>query len=189
MPLSHNTKVFAISDCKIAKLTADPAGGAATYAASLDVPGIKELLLTGDVKSSELRGDNAQLDVVTVPGGLKVAVKHAKISLDVLAVLLGGTVTDTGVTPAQKASYVEALGNTMGYFRIEGLTPSNGADSTGGDVHITLHKCILSGYPDLGFAEEDYRIVSFEASAVYTNATGNKRMTIDLNETAVAAVA
>jgi hypothetical protein len=187
MPLSHVSKIFAVSDCKIAKLTADPAGGSATYATAIDVPGIKEMTLSGSVESKELRGDNVQLDVTTVPGGLTVAVSHAKLSLDVLAVLLGGTVTDSGTTPAMKAAYVEALGNTMNYFRVEGLTPSNGADSIGGDLHFTLHKCILSSYPDLGFAEEDYRIVSFEASAVYLNATGNKRMTIDINETAVAA--
>lgn len=184
MPLAHSSKVYAVSDCKISKMTADAAGGSATYATAVDVPGIKSLEIGGDINSSELRGDNARLDQVSTLGGVTVSVSHAKVSLDVLAVLLGSTAADSGTTPNMKSTLTLAQADTPQYFKIEGATPSNGSDFVGGDVHFVLYKCIITSFPELGLAEEDYRIVSFDAVAVPQLATGNKIMDVVFNETA-----
>lgn len=185
MPLARTSKVYAVTDCKIYKLTADPAGGAATYAAAVDVPGIKSMEIGGDINSSELRGDNALLDQISTIGSVNVSVQHAKVSLDVLNILLGGTVLDAGVTPNQTTTFSLTSASTPQYFKIEGKTPANGSDFTGGDVHFVLHKCIVSSFPDLGMAEEDYRTVSFEAIALPRLADG-KQLDAVFNETAVA---
>jgi hypothetical protein len=58
-------------------------------------------------------------------------------------------------------------------------------DIVGGDMHVVLHKLSLSAFPDLGFAEEDYRIASFTADADPLIAN-NKWISIVLNETAAA---
>jgi hypothetical protein len=176
--------LFAVSDCKISKLTADPAGGTATYATAVDVPGIKTMSIGGDVNTVELRGDNQSLDQNSVLGSLTVSVEHAKISLDVLDVLLGTTTTDSGTTPNMIATTVLLGTNTMNYFKIEGKTPTAGADTVTGDLHFVLHKCILSSFPDLGLAEEDYQTVSFEAVAIPLLANA-KSLSIVANETAV----
>lgn len=188
MPISHFSKEFAIEDAKIAKLTADPSGGAATYATIIDVPGIKEVTLSGTVESKELRGDNALLDARSVFKSLSISVKHAKVSLDVLPVLLGGTTTDSGTTPNQKVTY-DLLGtDTPNYFKFEAKTPTDGGDVIGGDVHIVVHKCVVSGLPDIGFAEEDYRTVGFDAVCSPLLATSRKWLTVIFNETAAAIV-
>src|SRR4051794_12596563 len=105
MAITHKTKWFAVVDAKISPMTADPEGGAATYGASVDVPGIKSVGLTWQITSKELRGDNKRLDVDVSITGIRLQFAHAKLSLDALAILLGGSVIDSGLTPAQKARY------------------------------------------------------------------------------------
>lgn len=183
MPLSHVSKVYAVTDAKIYKVTADPAGGTTTYGAAIDVPGIKEVNIGGDVNTVELRGDNTLLDQNSTLASISVSVSHAKISLDALNVMLGGTNTDTGVTPNQIATFLLKNTDTMSYWKLSAKTPTAGADSVTGDIHFTLHKCILSSFPDLGHAEEDYRIVSFDAVAMPLLSNGNW-LTIAANETA-----
>lgn len=183
--LSHTTKLFSIVDCKITALTSDPIGGTAAYAAtSVDLPGIRSLAISGNMQTKSLRGDNTLLDTETYIDGVTAAAEHAKLSLDALAVMLSGAVTDTGTTPAQKA--VWSLTNTSVplYFKVEGVTPPNGSDLIGGDVHVVLHKCILSKFPEMGMQGDDYRIPKFEVSAVPLASSG-KWMDIVFNETAI----
>jgi hypothetical protein len=187
MPISRVTKLYSVQDCKISPLTADPAGGTATYGTSIDVPGIQEMAISGDVEVKQLRGDNVKLATNTALTNIQVAVTHAKLSLDVLVAILGGAVTDSGTTPAQKSVWgLSGTNATLPPFKIEGITPPNGVDIVGGDLHWVLYKCTLSAFPDLGFANEDFRVVSFTADADPLLATGNKWMDAVLNETLVA---
>ena len=136
MPVSHVTKWYAVSDAKISRLTADASGGAPTYATSVDVPGIKEIGIGGDINTAELRGDNSVLDQSSTLGAITVSVEHAKVSLDVLDVLFGTTTADTGSTPNMKATLTIAQNPTFNYFRLEAKTPTSGVDTVGGDGHI-----------------------------------------------------
>lgn len=171
MPVAHKTKVFAVKDARIAKLTADAAGVAPTYAAAIDVPGIKSVTVGGDVTSVELRGDNAALDGDAFLSSVSVTFEYAKLDLDQLAVLLGGTVTDAGVTPNQTATYAQTRTASFGYFSFEAVSVS--ADPLGGDVRIFLPKCKLSSFPEAGFEEEDYRTFEVEAAAFVPIGLGN----------------
>lgn len=183
MPVSHVTKVFAVSDAKLAKLLTDPAGGAATYATSIDIPGIKSFKIGGDVESKSLRGDNTLLDSDAVLTNVTVEVEQAKMSLDELAMFMGMTVTDSGTTPNQVATLDLTAGGKPAPFKLSGVSAS--ADAVAGNVSIILHKCILSGFPEFGLAEEDYQTVSFKANAMPLLATGNKWMSVAHNETAL----
>lgn len=186
MPISRVTKVYAIQDAKIAPLTADPTGGSATYGALIDVPGIKSLEISGDVEVKSLRGDNTQLATNSSITNVQVSVTHAKLSLDVLVAILGGTVTDSGTGSTEVSTWdLSSTNATMPPFKLEGVTPSGGVDTVGGDLHVVLHKLTLASFPDLGFSEEDYRIASFTANAdpLLSN---SKWISIVLNETAAA---
>lgn len=181
MPVTHFSKVFAVTDAKIAKLLTDPSGGSPTYATSMDVPGIKEVTISGDIERKELRGDNGLLDVDVTISNVTAQVNHAKLHLDVLAIILGGTVTDSGTTPSQVAEWSLLNTSKPGYFRLEAVSAS--ADPVGGAVKFTLHKAIASGFPDLGLAEEDYRTTGFQASCMPLLANG-KWITAAVHETA-----
>jgi hypothetical protein len=186
MPTQRFTKVYGIQDAKISPLTADPAGGTPTYGTSIDVPGIKTFEVSGDVEVKSLRGDNTKLASNSSLSNVQVSVSHAKVSLDVLMAILGGTVTDSGTGTAESARWdLKGADATFPAFKLEGVTPPNGTDLIGGDFHVVLHKLTLSSFPDLGFAEEDYRIASFTADADPLASTDDW-ISIVLNETAVA---
>ena len=184
MALSHVTKLYAVEDAKISPLTADPSGGTATYGAAIDVPGIKSIGLGPDITSVQLRGDNRELDSDSTLQAMEVTFEHAKLSLDALEVLMGGTTTDAAVTPDQTATFSRVATDAFSYFKLEAKTPTNGGDDVGGDVHIVLYKCKVTDI-SFGFAEEDYQTVSVTARAVY-RAADEKLFDIVQNESAVA---
>lgn len=164
MPLSHSTKVFAVTDCKIYPITADPEGGTTTYGAAVDVPGIKSVAITGSIESKTLRGDNRLLDSDAVLGGVEVAIEHGKLSLDVLSVMLGGAVVDDGTTPSETATWGLTDASKPMPFKLEAKSAS--ADPIAGDVHFVLYKVALASFPEMGLAEEDYRTHSVSGAAM-----------------------
>ncbi|MFE0079175.1 major tail protein [[Kitasatospora] papulosa] len=186
MPLQRFTQVYGIQDAKISPLLTDPAAGTPTYGPAIDVPGIKTYEISGEIEVKTLRGDNKKLATNSALTNVQVAITHAKMSLDVLAAIIGGSVTDTGTTPAQKTSW-DLTGSNANFppFKLEGVTPPNGVDIIGGDVHVVMHKLTCSAFPDLGFAEEDYRIASFTADADPLIST-DKWISVVINETAAA---
>lgn len=186
MPISHITKVFAVTDAKLYKLTADPAGGSPTYSTSIDVPGIKKVTIEGDVETKQLRGDNTKLDSDTVLTNITAEIEHAKLSLDALAMMLTQTVTDAGTTPNQTATLDIFGGNVaagvkFAPFKIEAVSASG--DVIGGNVKFVLHKCVLNSLPDMGLEEEDYKTSTFgvDLSPLISN---GKWLTPSINETA-----
>lgn len=186
MPISRVSKLYSVQDAKIAPLTADPAGGTATYGALIDVPGIQEMAITGEVEVKTLRGDNVKLATNAAVSNIQVQVTHAKVSLDVLAAIVGGVVTDSGTGAAEVSTWdLTGANATLPPFKLEGVTPPNGTDIVGGDLHWVLHNLTLSAFPDLGFANEDFRVISFTADASPLLSNG-KWLSAVINETAAA---
>lgn len=164
-------KVFAVEDCKIRKVLTDPEGAAATYGPALDVPGIKQVTISGDVNTVQLRGDNTALETDTTLTGLTAAFDHAKLSMDVLEVLLGGTTVAAGVAPNTTETFTLGRNAVFGDFVLEAKTPRY---SDGSAVHIRLGKLKLSSFPELGMAEEDYKTAEgVEASLTPLAFNGN----------------
>jgi hypothetical protein len=170
MPSDHSTKWYAVDDAKIAKLTADPAGGPATYGAIIDVPGIRSVGISGDVNSTELRGDGHRIDQNSKLTGLTVTFEFAKAAFDIFSLLAGGTVADVGTGDTESATWELGADDQMSNFMFEAQTL--GVDTIGGDGHLRLHKCIITSFPSLGFADEDYQTFSVDAAAMPLLATG-----------------
>lgn len=185
MPISRVTKLYAVEDAKIFPLLSDPAGGSPSYGAGIDVPGIKSMEISGDVEVKELRGDNGLLDSDAAISNITVSYPHAKLSLDVLVALMDSTVTDSGTTPAQKTKWSLKQGAKPLPYKIVGKTPTSGGDLIGGDVHFSLLKCVMSSFPGLGLAEEDYRTIDNEARCLPLISTGDW-IDVEINETAIA---
>ncbi|MFJ6143120.1 phage tail protein [Streptomyces anulatus] len=185
MPISRVTKLYAVEDCKIFPLLSDPSGGVPAYGEGIDVPGIKSMEISGDVEVKELRGDNGLLDSDSSISNVTVSYPHAKLSLDVLKALVSSTVTDSGTTPAQVSKWSLKQGAKPLPYKIVGKTPTSGGDVVGGDVYFTLFKCIMSSFPGIGLAEEDYRTIENEARAVPLISTG-EWVDVEIHETAAA---
>lgn len=181
---THVSRIYAVEDAKIAALTADPTGGSATYGSLIDVPGIKSLGLSFDITNVSLRGDNRELDSDSTLQAVTISFEHAKLSLDALAVMIGGAVTDTGTLTEEVATFDREAADSFSYFKIEAKTPTNGTDNVGGDVHLVIHKCKITDY-SLGLAEEDYQTFTGTARGVY-RASDDKLFSVIFNETASA---
>lgn len=185
MPISHFSKLYAVEDAKIAAVTADPSGGTTTYGTGVDVPGIKSVTIGGDVSTNELRGDNRLLDANSSLTSITLEFEYAKLSLDALDILVGGTVTDAGSLAAETATWSLLSTDTLGYFKFEAKTPTAGVDEVAGDAHIVLYKCMLTGFPEFGMAEEDYQTFTVSAIAV-GRLSDAKWIDVVFNETAAA---
>ena len=184
MPLAHVSKLYGTKDAKIALVTADPAGGTTTYGTSIDVPGIKSVVLGGDIEVKELRGDHSLLDSDSSLTNITVTFNYAKLSLDAIAVMLGGAVADSGVTPDMITTW-SLLGSSglFNNFRFEAQIFST--DFAGGDAKFTLYKCKISSFPQMGTEEEDYQLFA-QAATVVPRLSDSKWIDIAFRETAVA---
>lgn len=184
--ISHVTKLYSVQDAKLFALLSDPDGGTPSYGPGIDAPGIQSMVIGGDIETKSLRGDNRALASNSSLTDITIDVSNAKLSLDALAVLIGGTTTDAGTAPSRTASWDLTADNAiLPPFKIEGVTPPNGVDIIGADLHWVLYCCQLSKFPQLGFAQEDYQTASFSAQANPLISTGQWISAV-LNETAVA---
>lgn len=180
--LSHKTQLYEVVACNLKKMTADPASGAATYGTVIAVPEIKTLLLQPAFSKKVLRGGGQLLSVRSKMTEINFTMTYAKLNLDAEAVIFGGAVSDTGVTPNQASSYDQLGSDALPYFWLEAWT--DGADTIGGDAHIILYKCIADN-ESVGFADEDFHTMSVGGSAMQ-RISDSKWRTIKLNETLVA---
>lgn len=187
MPVVHTPhKWYAVDDAKLAALATDPTGGTATYGTSVDLPGIKTVGISFEINNKELRGDNRRLESDSTLVGINGTFSHAKMNIDAVPILIGGTVVDSGVAPNQTARYRRIGTDSFSNFKFEARTPANGVNITGGDGHMVIYKAKVSSY-ELGHAEEDYQIFSGTFSGVY-RVSDDVLWDLILNETAAAIV-
>ena len=178
MPVTDETKILGIDDAKISKILTDDST-AVTYAAPIDIPGVTSLKLTPKFVEKELKGDEAILDVYTKLESIDWSFDGSKMSLPALAILLGGTITSDGVTPAGKQTYNLKNTDRGFFFKIEGQSTYTDA----GDIHVILHKC-KANKVDYELKGEDYAIVSASGKGIGT-INGGDIKDIIVNETAV----
>lgn len=138
MAITHTSILYDVNDFKVTPMTADT-GGAPTYGTAVDVPGIQAVTFDPNLLMSELRGD---AQIIAKRGSIdrfKMSAQYGRLSLDAIAVVMGGTTTDV-VSPVATAWSIGA-NNSLPYFKaqfstLQGDTP---------DTHITGYKCQLTG--------------------------------------------
>jgi len=155
------TFVYGVTDCKIAQLV-DDSGSTPTYDDAIDVPGIQEFEVSFNVESKELTGDDVVLDRRTAVKSISVDVTHAKISLEALEVLLGGTLTTSGTSPSRVHMYRQGS-STPPYFKLSAQVTQ--VDEEGADLHFVLWKAKITDF-SMGATGDDYKTVSFTAEAI-----------------------
>ena len=187
MPLQHFSRVLSVDDAKIAKLLTEPGAGigAATYASSIDLVGIRNISWTPTYNSKELRGDNQVMDTDVIPGVVTGKMEWGKINLDALTILWGGTVADSGSTPNQAANFTLTGGQLPIYFRLEAQCKTTDFATQPGDVHFVLYKCKIVTGPDEIMTDSDYGLQTITFKAVQPRST-DPIGRITFNETAVA---
>jgi len=183
MALPTVSKLLELEDVKIAPLTDDPEGGSATYGTLVDIPGIVKLGIKPVVEKKELQGDNQVMDIWTKVKAIEINFEHVKLSLDVLKIMLGGTVTATGESPNQIQTYSLTADDKPGYFKLEGRVVY--VEEGLGDVHFVTYKCLADDPPSWEVSDQsgDFATVSGKATAIPRKADG-KIFDIIFNESA-----
>ena len=149
----------------------DPAGGAATYGPAYDIPGAQSMSFKPDFLDKELRGDNKVLDQYSKVQSISGSAKHAKISMALMAIFMGGTVSDSGVSPNEKRTLTVLGSDKPSYFSLEGQVDYRGGEALGGDFHARFPKVKVSNF-SCEFQSEDYAVVSFDWKAIPRSSDG-----------------
>jgi hypothetical protein len=175
MPVADHSKVFGLSDLKVATLTGETPG------TLVDVPGIRscEVTITTDVE--ELRGDNTVISIVDKGQGADFSIEEGGFSMNAAEVIFGRTATDAGTTPNMTSRLDLRSTDSRPYFFLTGQAK----DDAGGDVQVVLWKAKATGNVTLNFADENFLTPGFEGRAI-GRTSDNFLATIIQHETAAA---
>lgn len=128
---------FGLRDVKLTPLGAD----GATPGTPVDLPVSRTLSFSETEEFEELRGD----DTVAASHGsgpiVEWDLESGGISLEAYAVMAGGTVATSGVTPNQVKTYSKEITDARPYFKIEGQS----INDNGGDFHCVIYRAKADG--------------------------------------------
>lgn len=178
MALEQITKIYGVDDIKLFPITADTAS-AFTFSTGVDVPGARQISLTFELESKELRGDEKLMDLVSKAKSITTKIENAKLSMDVLTTVLGGSVS----SDASSATFSFGSNAILPYFQLQAQIKQT--DNPGGDLHFKVYKSKITSFPING-TQDDYAICTFEAKGMFTNyefSGESKLMDIKLNST------
>lgn len=132
MALATNALPYGLRDCKVALLDASDAPQT-----KVDLPASQTFSFSDAEEFTELRGDDKLVAIKGKGAYVEWTLESGGISLDAYAVLGGGTLSLTGVTPNQIRKVAKKVTDIRPYFYVEGQAISD----SGGDFHGKVFKC------------------------------------------------
>jgi hypothetical protein len=132
MPLTTVPLPYGLRDIKVATLTT-----AGVKGALVDLPNARTFSFSESEEFSDLRGDD---HIVATRGmGPEVAwdLESGGISFEATVIMNGGTIVESGTTPASVKKYTKKTTDSRPYFYVEGQAISD----SGGDFHVVLYRC------------------------------------------------
>jgi len=162
MAVPHESVVYDVHDFKVYALLTDT-GASATYDTGVDVPGIADASMDPNFLTAELKGDARIIAKKGRVDKMTVSATYGKVSLDVLAVVLGGTVSD----PQTSQANWQLLGdNSLPYFKA--AFKIEDVETGLGDLHVTLYKCQLTGGTLISGQTDQFGQPTMELEAIPT---------------------
>lgn len=167
MPAAHSTTLYDVADCKLYPLLSD-SGASPSYGAAIDVPGIYAASIDPQVVVASLKGDGGR--VIAHKGKVDrvtMSLTYGRLDLDVLAAILGSTVTDPS---SSQARLRHTAGTQLPRFAV-GLTIED-TDSGVGCVQIIAYSSQVTATSIAGLQSESYAQPSFDVECIGLNVTG-----------------
>lgn len=179
MALANKALPFGLRDVKVIPLGTD----GATPGASVDLPVSRKLTFSDTEDFEELRGDDT---VVASHGGgptVEWELEGGGISLEAYAVMSGGAVSQTGITPNVIKTYRKLTTDARPYFKIEGQS----INDNGGDFHCLIYRAKADGSLDGEMADQSFWLTSASGKGYGSLEAGKTDRSYDFvhNETAV----
>ena len=145
---------YGIRDAKLTPYT--DAQGTVLDTTSVDLPNMQTLSFSETEEFAELRGDDR---LVTTRGqGAQVdwSLEAGGISIRAWAIMSGGTVIESGLTPNRKIILRKKATDTRPFFRIDGRIVSD----SGGDVHVRIYRCRCNSSIEGDFTDGEFFVTS-----------------------------
>lgn len=164
MTLKTVTKLFGVDDAKLFPVLKDDETEF-TCGAGIDLPGVRQISLTYEMEEKSLMGDEKVLDVSNKIKSITFNMEYAKLSLEVLSQLTGGSYSKTGTGDDEVGKFSFGGGDLPNYFQLKAqiLDTSN----EGGDVHFCIYKAKATAIPING-TQNDFATFTFDGRGVYT---------------------
>lgn len=181
MALTTHPLPFGLRDVRLTPFTT-PA--ATAYGTGVDLPVARTFSFSETEDFEELRGD----DIVAASHGagpvLEWELESGGLSFEAFKVMAGGTVTETGTTPAQKKVFSKLATDARPYFKSEGQAISD----SGGDVHGLVYKCKADGSLEGEFGNGAFFLTAASGKGYASSVVADLNKLYDFvqNETAVA---
>lgn len=135
MPLTTIPLPYGLRDVKIKPITNGVVG------AGVDLPNSRTFSFSEAEDFEELRGDDGLVAVHGQGPAVDWELEGGGISFEAVKAMYGGTITETGTTPAIAKTYAKKGTDQRPYFEVEGQAISD----SGGDFHVRLPKCRATG--------------------------------------------
>lgn len=175
MALKTVTKLFGVDDAKLFPVTED-SESKFTCGTGIDLPGVRQISLTYEIEEKSLTGDEKVLDVSNKIKSVTFNMEYAKLSLEVLAQLTGGTYSTSGQDDTEVGTFTFGGGDLPNYFQLKAQILDTSND--GGDIHFCIYKAKATAIPING-VQNDFATLTFDGRGVYTEhefgAEGNKQ--------------
>jgi hypothetical protein len=165
-------------------LSAPTSGQTVTQYTGYPITGARGFGITANVTNVDLIGDNQYLDTDSVLHTFDVEIDHAKVSLDLLSLLYGGAITDTGSTPNQQSTWSLLTPPVFNYVRVEARCVAVDVNPNA-DLHIIIAKAKASDMPLPAMVNENYFIPKLKLKALCPIGTTPPYQVI-YNETGIA---
>lgn len=138
--------------------------GENSYGTQYDILGAREMTVSLQVETDELRGDDHVLDRYSRVIAATFNLAYASVDLSALDLLMGGTL----VSNASYEDFMIAETDEVPYFAVAGRVVGSGGSN---DLHILAAKCKISG--DIAYQAQldNYLIPSMQVQAVYEGDT------------------
>lgn len=137
MPITQIPVPFGLRDVKLRPVT----GAADTAGTSVDLPNARTFSFSEAEDFEELRGDDGLVAVHGKGAAIDFSLEAGAISFEAVKTMYGGTITETGTTPAIVKTLKKTKNDARPYFQVEGQAISD----SGGDFHVLLNKCRATG--------------------------------------------
>jgi hypothetical protein len=168
---------FGLRDVKLRPLVGEVAG------TSVDLPNARTFSFAEAESQVELRGDDGLVAIHGTGPSVNWELEGGGISFEAVATMYGGTITETGTTPAIVKTFSKKGKDSRPYFQVEGQAISD----SGGDFHCKLYKCKAEGDLAGRMADGAFWLTGAKGRALPTLADDSLYDFIQ-NETAVAIV-
>ena len=164
MTIKTVTKLFGVDDAKLFPITEDSIEKF-SCADGIDLPGVRQISLTYEIEEKSLTGDEKVLDVSNKIKSITFNIEYAKLSLEVLAQLTGGTYSTASSDDHEVGTFSFGGGDLPNYFQLKAQILDTSND--GGDVHFCIYKAKATAIPING-VQDDFATLTFDGKGVYT---------------------